>query len=91
MVSHQAKGMYPATKSFNNILEDQVKAKPVLVGKENRITAITAKYNVVHGRRKMYAVFASHADSLTANVQKSSLTPETDTETDQLFIYIPSE
>jgi hypothetical protein len=75
MVSHQAKSMYPATKSFNGILEDQVKAIPVLVGKKNWITGITAKDNVVHGRRKMYARFASHGGSLTSNIRKSSLTP----------------
>jgi hypothetical protein len=76
MVSHQAKSMYPAVKPFNSILEDQVKAIPILIGKENRITGITAKDNVVHGRRKMYARFASHGGSLTPNIRKSSLTPE---------------
>jgi hypothetical protein len=76
MVVHQAKGMYPAAKPFNGILEDQVKAIPVLVGKENRGTSITAKDNVVHSRRIMYAGFASHAGRLTVNIQKSSLTPE---------------
>ena len=49
MVSHQAKSMYPAVKPFNSILEDQVKAIPILIGKENRITGITAKDNVIHG------------------------------------------
>ena len=76
VVSHQAKSMYPAVKPFNGILEDQVKAIPVQVGKENRITGITAKDNVVHGRWKMYAGFTCHAGSLTTNIQKSSLTPK---------------
>ena len=49
MVSHQAKSMYPAVKPFNSILEDQVKAIPILIGKENRITGITAKDKVIHG------------------------------------------
>jgi hypothetical protein len=49
MVSHQAKSMYPAVKPFNSMLEDQVKAIPILIGKENRITGITAKDNVIHG------------------------------------------
>jgi hypothetical protein len=48
MVSHQAKTMYPAAKLFNGILEDQVKAIPVLFGKEYLVTGITAKDNVVH-------------------------------------------
>ena len=74
MVSHQAKSMYPAVKLFNGILKDQVKAIPVLVGKENRGTSITAKDNVVHSRRIMYAGFTCHAGSLTINIQKSSLT-----------------
>jgi hypothetical protein len=68
MVSHQAKSVYPAAKPFNGILEDQVKAIPVLFGKENRITCITAKDNVVHSRRKMYAGFACHTGSLTRNI-----------------------
>ena len=68
--------MSPAVKPFNGILEDQVKAIPVQVGKENRITGITAKDNVVHGRWKMYAGFTCHAGSLTTNIQKSSLTPK---------------
>ncbi len=68
MVVHQAKSVYPAAKPFNGILEDQVKAIPVQVGKENRGTCITPKNNVVHSRRIMYAGFTSHADSLTTNI-----------------------
>ena len=59
------KSMYPSAKPYNGILEDPVKAIPVLVGKENLVTGIAAKDNVVHGRRKMYAGFASHGGSLT--------------------------
>ena len=65
MVSHKAKSVYPATEPFNGILEDQVKAIPVLVGKEYLVTGIAAKDNVVYGRRKMYAGFARHGGSLT--------------------------
>jgi hypothetical protein len=68
MVSHQAKSMNAATKLFNGILENQVKAIPVLVGKEDWAAGITAKDNVVNCRGIMYAGFTSHAGSIIVNV-----------------------
>lgn len=67
--------MYPAMEPFHGVLENEVKAVPVTVVEENRISGIAAENDVVVAAGIMDARFSCHALNIPSNARKSSLTP----------------
>jgi hypothetical protein len=76
MICHTAETMDAAAKTFNRLLQKQVKAAVVPLVEKDRLSRIATKDYVVDCARIMNAWFAWHEERLLGNVQMSNLTPK---------------
>lgn len=76
MVGHETERMNAVTKSDGAFLKQKVETVAVSVGKEDGLTAVTPKNDVIKPTGQMYAWFACHEAKIPSNLNLSTWKPD---------------
>lgn len=76
MIGHETESLYAVPESAGSFLKQKVETVAVIVGKEDRLAAVTPKYDMIESAGKMDAWFACHAKMIPQVLNLSTWKPD---------------
>ena len=76
VIGHEAEGVNSVSEPAGSLLEQEVETVPVVVGKEDGLTAVAPENDVVESAGKMNAWFTCHGEMIAPFSNLSTWKPD---------------